>query len=147
MATTIAAPRNSAKMSMDNKKYFSEEGPEGCYLTFEPDSGGRLMLFYSRGEIPQNAIGFWCPGPGRTIQGFKFKQNGGRSELIKGIAGGDQNRRKYFSGVSDTIYFVSLSLLRFRLAKPGTVDTFSPSPSMTVVSIYQIGESYERLRH
>ena len=75
-----------------------EEGPEGCYLTYEPSSGGRLMLFYSRGEIPLDAIGFWCPGPGRIIQGFKFKQAGGRVELIKGIAGGDQNRRKYFSG-------------------------------------------------
>ena len=92
---------NSSKtMSSDNtdSKYLSTDGPEGCYLTFEPDSGGRLMLFYSKGEIPKNAVGFWCPGPNKTIQGFKFKQNGGRSELIKGIAGGDSNRRKYFSG-------------------------------------------------
>ena len=79
-------------------EFAKEEGPEGCYLTFDPASGGRLMLFYSRGEIPNNAIGFWCPGPGRDIQGFKFKQAGGRVELIKGIAGGDQNRRKYYSG-------------------------------------------------
>ena len=56
------------------------------------------MLYYSKGQIPSNAIGFWCPGAGRSIQGFKFKQAGGRSELIKGIAGGDQNRRKYYSG-------------------------------------------------
>ena len=56
------------------------------------------MLFYSRSEIPLNAIGFFCCGPGKQIQGFKFKQAGGRVELIKGIAGGDQNRRKYFSG-------------------------------------------------
>lgn len=56
------------------------------------------MLIYSRGDIPLNAIGFWCAGPGREIQGFKFKQAGGRVELIKGIAGGDQNRKKYFSG-------------------------------------------------
>lgn len=75
-----------------------DDGPEGCYLTFEPSYGGRLMLVYSRGEIPLDAIGFWCPGPDNSIQGFKFKQHGGRVELIKGIAGGDQNRRKYFSG-------------------------------------------------
>jgi hypothetical protein len=74
------------------------EGPEGCYLVYESLSGGRLMLFYSKGQIPKNAIGFWCAGPGRSIQGFKFKQNGGRQELIKGIAGGDSNRKKYFSG-------------------------------------------------
>lgn len=41
---------------------------------------------------------FRCPGSGRSIQDFKFKQAGGRVELIKGIAGGDQNRRKYYSG-------------------------------------------------
>eukprot|EP00536_Pseudo-nitzschia_multiseries_P016716 jgi/Psemu1/222341/e_gw1.1208.21.1 len=74
------------------------DGPAGCYLIFESTSGGRLMLFYSNGQIPKNAVGFWCAGPGQSIQGFKFKQNGGIVELIKGIAGGDQNRRKYFSG-------------------------------------------------
>ena len=73
-------------------------GPQGCYLVYEPDSGGRLMTVYSRGYVPMNAVGFWCPGEGKSIQDFKFKQAGGRSELIKGIAGGDSNRRKYFVG-------------------------------------------------
>jgi hypothetical protein len=31
-------------------------------------------------------------------KGFKFTQNAGRQELIKGIAGGDSNKKKYFSG-------------------------------------------------
>lgn len=76
-----------------------ELGPEGCYLVYEPDSGGRLMVVYSRGYVPMNAIGFWCAGAHhKGIQSFKFKQAGGRSELIKGIAGGDSNRRKYFVG-------------------------------------------------
>jgi hypothetical protein len=79
-------------------EFAQEEGPEGCYLTFESASGGRMMLLYTQTQIPLNAIGFWTPGPGKSIQGFKFKQAGGRSELIKGIAGGDQNRRKYYSG-------------------------------------------------
>lgn len=76
----------------------AKEGPEGCYLIYEPASGGRMMLFYTQSQIPLNAIGFWTPGPGRAIQGFKFKQAGGRVELIKGIAGGDRNCRKFFSG-------------------------------------------------
>ena len=79
-------------------EFAPEEGPEGCYLTYDPASGGRMMLFYTRNQIPLNAIGFFTPGPGKSIQGFKFKQAGGMTELIKGIAGGDQNRRKYFSG-------------------------------------------------
>ena len=61
-------------------------GPEGCYLVYEPDSGGRLMIVYSRGYVPMNAIGFWCAGEGKRIQDFKFKQAAGRQELIKGIA-------------------------------------------------------------
>jgi len=89
---------NTTTIMSNNEMIDDLEGPVGCYLIFEPSSGGRLMLYYSKGQIPSNAIGFWCPGPGRSIQGFKFKQAGGRVELIKGIAGGDQNRRKYFSG-------------------------------------------------
>ena len=75
-----------------------EKGPVGCYLVYEPSSGGVLMLHYSQGYVPSHAVGFWLPGAGHEIQGFKFKQAGGRSELIKGIAGGDANRRKYFAG-------------------------------------------------
>ncbi|KAL3934217.1 MAG: hypothetical protein SGBAC_010016 [Bacillariaceae sp.] len=77
-------------------EFAKEEGPEGCYLMFDTLSQGRLVLYYSQGKIPLNAIGFWCAGPGKAIQGFKFKQS--EVELIKGVAGGDQNRRKYFSG-------------------------------------------------
>ena len=74
-------------------------GKPGCYLTYETDSGGRLMLCYQRGgEPPRNTVGFWAAGEGKSIQGFKFNAAGGRSELIKGIAGGDSNRRKYFDG-------------------------------------------------
>lgn len=34
-------------------------GPKGCYLVYEGASGGRLMLLYSEGKIPKNAVGFW----------------------------------------------------------------------------------------
>lgn len=85
-------------MTTEYMEFAEEEGPEGCYLTFEPTSGGRMMLFYTRNKIPLNAIGFFTPGPEKSIQEFKFKQAAGRTELIKGIAGGDQNRRKYYSG-------------------------------------------------
>mmetsp|Transcript_53036 Transcript_53036/g.158728 ORF Transcript_53036/g.158728 Transcript_53036/m.158728 type:complete len:165 (-) Transcript_53036:274-768(-) len=70
---------------------------EGCYLVYESDSGGKLMLYYSRAKVP-NAVGFWRAGEEKKIQGFKFNQNGGRVELIKGIAGGDANKKKYYSG-------------------------------------------------
>ena len=57
------------------------------------------MLKYQRGgQAPKNSVGFWTCGEGKSIQGFKFNRAEGRSELIKGIAGGDSNRRKYFDG-------------------------------------------------
>jgi hypothetical protein len=84
--------------NVDDDDDYEETGPEGCYLTYESDSGGKLMLYYSKGDIPEHAVGFWSCGEGKKIQGFKFTQHGGKSELIKGIAGGDANRRKYFVG-------------------------------------------------
>jgi len=92
------------------------DGPMGCYLTYESDSGGKLCLTYTKSAIPENAIGFWTPGPGNTIQGFKFKQHGGRSTLISGIAGGDANRKKYFSGW--------VSFIKLAKAKNGTCMKF-----------------------
>jgi hypothetical protein len=73
-----------------------EPGPVGCYLVFENSSGGRLVLHYSQGHVPDNAVGFF--GGGKPIPRWKFEANCGRTELIKGIAGGDANRRKYFIG-------------------------------------------------
>ena len=72
---------------------------EGCYLSYLSDSGGKLEIQYSRTPIA-GAVGFWTPDPsrGKKIQPFKFTANGGRQELIKGIAGGDANKRKYYSG-------------------------------------------------
>lgn len=99
-------------------------GPVGCYLVYESDSGGRLMLYYSQGPVPDNAVGFWAPGRGQSIQGFKFKQNGGRQELIKGIAGGDANKRKYFVGWCQ--------FLKLAKAKDGSVIQFTPEQGISV---------------
>lgn len=102
MTTEATSPDSSTVMKERKEIPLMPEdttnGPEGCYLVYESDSGGKLMLVYSQGDIPNNAVGFWCPMPPKKIQGFKFKQAGGRSELIKGIAGGDANRRRYFVG-------------------------------------------------
>ena len=99
-------------------------GPKGCYLVYEGTSGGRLMLHYSMGFVPENAVGFWLPSPDCPIQGFKFKQAGGRSELIKGIAGGDANRRKYFVG-----WCQFLKLCR---ARHGRAIMFTPAQGVPV---------------
>lgn len=70
---------------------------EGCYLIYEPGSSGRLLQHYSKTSVP-NAIGFWYAGEGKKIQGFKFKQNLGKSEIIRNCAAGMVGRKNYFSG-------------------------------------------------
>lgn len=82
------------------------------------------MLHYSEGPVPDNAVGFFSPGAGHKIQLFKFKQNSGRSELIKGIAGGDSNRRKYFSGWCQ--------FLKLAVAKGGLVIQFTAQQGVAV---------------
>ena len=71
-------------------------GP-ACYLVYETDSSGRLVLHYSK-EPVASAIGMWVPGPGKTISGFKFTQNVGRSVLIGNCSAGVQGRHNYCSG-------------------------------------------------
>ena len=114
----------SSSMSEEGDKKVPEMGPVGCYLTYEPHSGGRLVTVYSKGEVPTNAVGFWCPGDGQSIQGFKFTQNLGRQELVRGIAGGDANRRKYFGGWCQ--------FLKLCKAKQGKVIQFFPQQSVPV---------------
>lgn len=69
---------------------------EGCYFIFDSTSGGRFITQFSKTAV-EEAIGFWAPGPGKKLQGFKFKQNQGRTDMMKGVAGKDY-KKKYFSG-------------------------------------------------
>lgn len=73
---------------------------DGCYLIYDNASGGTLVLHYSHKHKPENAVGFWTPTPGsgKAIQEFKYDQAGGYVELIRGIVGGEKNKRKYYSG-------------------------------------------------
>jgi hypothetical protein len=75
----------------------SEEETTGCYLVYESDSSGKLIQHYSKIALPE-AIGFWQPGEGKKIQGFKFKQNLGKSELIRNLTGGVEGRKNFYSG-------------------------------------------------
>lgn len=71
---------------------------DGCYLIYDNTSGGTLVLHYSHSHVPENAVGFWVPGKDRKIQEFKYDHDGGYVELIRGIVGGEKNKRKYYSG-------------------------------------------------
>jgi len=93
----INAQRPSQATQRPTSTVQPNESSAGCYLVYLADSGGKLVLHYSKTPV-DNAIGFWRAGQGKSIQGFKYRQNSGRVELIKGIAGGDANKRKFFSG-------------------------------------------------
>jgi len=71
---------------------------DGCYLIYDNASGGTLVLHYSHSQVPENAVGFWVPGKDRKIQEFKYDTDSGYVELIRGIVGGEKNKRKYYSG-------------------------------------------------
>jgi len=114
----------------------SQNGPVGCYLTYEPSSGGVLMLQYSLGPVPIHAVGFWLPAEDQPIQGFKFKQAGGRSELIKGIAGGDANRRKYFAGWCQ--------FLKLAKARNGQAIQFTATGQGVPVDVYGYQNATQR---
>ena len=76
----------------------ADKSPEaGCYLLFDPQGGGKLVLHYSKTRIAQ-ALGFYAPGPDHSIQGFKFTRNHGRVELIGNCASGLAGRKNYYSG-------------------------------------------------
>jgi hypothetical protein len=137
MSATVAGanPNTTATTTASSTDDSNNNGPTGCYLVYENSSGGRLTLQYSRGSVPDNAVGFWCCGPDAMIQDFKFTQNAGRSDLIKGIAGGDANRRKYFSGWCQ--------FLKQAVAKHGLVIQFVAQQGVAV-DVYGYLKSEQR---
>jgi hypothetical protein len=66
-------------------------------IVYEPASSGRLVEYYSRKPV-EGAVGRWIPGPGKKINGFKFKQNHGKSVLIGNCSAGVLGRKNYCSG-------------------------------------------------
>ena len=74
MSETTIDKRNQTTSSDVNgsaEKRDENHGPVGCYLVYESNSSGCLVLQYSEGPVPDNAVGFFCPGHGHTIQSFK----------------------------------------------------------------------------
>ena len=83
--------------------------PEGaCFLVYEPHSTGRLLTYYSKENVDQ-AISIWTPGEGKNIPKYKYKQNFGRIELIRGCSGGLAGRKAYMSGWCQYIRLAKLS--------------------------------------
>ena len=77
----------------------------GCYLTFEPTNNGTLFTNWSHTRVP-NAFAFFLPG--KKVPGFKYKQKGGRDEIIRGMRGGvgQGGLTRYYIGWS---HFIKLA--------------------------------------
>ncbi|GBG25701.1 Hypothetical Protein FCC1311_019202 [Hondaea fermentalgiana] len=69
---------------------------EGCYLTFDTVSEGTLFLNWSETHV-SGAVAFFRPG--KPVAKFKYKQNGGKSELIRNLRGGTgKGMKRYYQG-------------------------------------------------
>jgi hypothetical protein len=68
----------------------------GAYLMFTPHSDGSLICHFNEsGLSPAEAI--VCFKAARIIPAFKFRQNGGRVEIIRKL---QSNKQGYFEGVA-----------------------------------------------
>ena len=89
--TTVSS--SVASFSLQSDVDICRDG--ACYLVYDEPNGGKLQLHYSKTHL-SHSLGSWMPGPSsnKKIQGFKFQQNGGRVDLIKG--NDVVNKRKFF---------------------------------------------------
>ena len=97
-STSSSMQRSQVSVPMTSLNITDEAG---CYLVYNTD-GAKLILHYSKTAVP-DALGFWQPGAGKKIQGFKFKQNSGRSDLQTNCASGVTGRKNYYSGLCQFI--------------------------------------------
>jgi hypothetical protein len=68
---------------------------KGCYLTFDFASEGSLFIHWSEAPTPPpNSVAFFQPTT--SVPAFKYKQNGGRTELMRGFRG--ETKRRLYEG-------------------------------------------------
>mmetsp|Transcript_16292 Transcript_16292/g.26552 ORF Transcript_16292/g.26552 Transcript_16292/m.26552 type:complete len:214 (+) Transcript_16292:1535-2176(+) len=101
------AGENDSQMSSKLGGASESQSPDdenGCYLTFDTVSEGTLFLNWSKVRM-EGAYAFFRPG--RVVPKFKYKQNGGKHELIRGLRGGTgKGMKRYFEG---WVQFVKLA--------------------------------------
>ncbi|QDZ25281.1 hypothetical protein HOP50_16g78290 [Chloropicon primus] len=64
-----------------------------AYLTFTEASGGAFFIHWSETPV-EGALAAFLPS--KPVPKFKLKTNGGRSELCRGVAGG--NKKPFYKG-------------------------------------------------
>ena len=77
---------------------------KGCYLMFSEASQGTLFLHWSETPVA-GALAFFEPR--KNVPAFKYKSNGGRSELIREMSGGTGERIKRFYQRANQIYWAA----------------------------------------
>ncbi len=110
----------------------------GCYLVFTPASGGALIAHWSETAIPEAWAFFY---PRANVAGFKFKQNSGRVELIRGIAVG---KIKVFNGWGQffKLAYDNDGVVRINSRDDAMEDVWFLGPSQTVGAVTP-GEWFE----
>jgi len=118
------ASNNNENQPTSSNDHNAEDGPVGCYLVYDPTSSGRLVLHYSQGVVPTNAVGFFCTTD--AIPAFKFQRP---STLIAGILGGDVGKRKYYNGwcqfLKQATKYSDARVICFHAAQGLAVDVYA----------------------
>ena len=87
----------SAPAAAPPAKPAEPEHVPGGYLVFNPVSDGSLIMHFSETPVEGAIVAF---RPKKTIPLFKFRQNGGRVEIIRKL---QSNKQAYYEGVSQFI--------------------------------------------
>lgn len=69
-----------------------------CYLKWEEANQGTLFVVWSRTDDATDALAVFEPS--KPVPAFKFKNNGGKSELLREAAGGGgPHTKRYYQGL------------------------------------------------
>mmetsp|Transcript_6733 Transcript_6733/g.20939 ORF Transcript_6733/g.20939 Transcript_6733/m.20939 type:complete len:159 (+) Transcript_6733:173-649(+) len=103
------------------------------YLTFGPESQGTLFSHFSATPV---AGALACFEPRKKVPAFKFKQNGGRSEIIREMSGGTEGKKRYYSGFA--------SFVKLAKSFDGVLTLYSetPLPKVDIYTYDSAGESH-----
>jgi hypothetical protein len=92
--TTSSTTASSTAQAADKEK----EKSVWCYLKWEEVNQGTLFIVWSRKDDATDALAVFEPS--KPVPAFKFKNNGGKSELLREAAGGGgPYTKRYYQGL------------------------------------------------
>jgi hypothetical protein len=109
-------------------------------LTFDTVSEGTLFIIWSETPVP-DALAYFTPS--KPVPAFKYKKDGGRSELIRGFRGSTRHRFfdgfcQFFKQCRDLEGSVSLLCPIVRIFVRSNEGVISPFPLGELIPLHKI---------